>query len=161
VIDRERMRQEIGRIAFGELELSGRPLASRVTAFRTLEHVTRNDGDGEPPGPGQARLDFPVGPDGRFDPSADPAWWPVNLTWRWTARSAREAEAIERWRGSVERHRWEAAGKPWPRSEWEADPTPWMEALASLRHKSQSPIGRVHAEGDRRAGLWDAAHGAE
>jgi hypothetical protein len=55
------------------------------------------------------------------------------MAWMWTAGSARESEAIQRWRRSDHRIRWEAQGKSWARSKWEVDPSAWTRALAALR----------------------------
>jgi hypothetical protein len=132
VSDRERIKRELARVALGEVELSGRVLASRVTALRTLERVTRDEEVHERADRVQECVDYPVDPAGRFDATCDPAWWPLRLNWMWEAGDEREATAIERWRPSVQRVRWEAAGTPWSRAGWEVDSTPWTRALAEL-----------------------------
>ena len=132
VPDRERIKQELARVALGEVEgLSGRALQARVSALRCAERATRDE-HVQPPEPVQERADYPVDDAGRFDPSCDPAWWPLRLNWRWEAGDEREGEAIERWRHSVHRVRWEAGGKRWARSEWAASPSAWTDALAAL-----------------------------
>ena len=129
--ERQRIRRELQRIALGESDLSGRSLASRVTALRTLERIARDEGDSGPQEPPQERLDYPVNPSGKFEPNfEDPRWWAVDMAWRWTAGSPREAAAVERWQHSPERARWGAAGRPWSRSAWEVDRSPWESALA-------------------------------
>jgi hypothetical protein len=80
--------------------------------------------------PIQTTLDYPVDEDGVFTLNADPQWWPLRLNWRWEAGSGREAEALERWRLTVDRARWEEAGRPWSRSAWEASAKPWHDAAA-------------------------------
>lgn len=69
--EREQIVRELARVGLGELDgLSGRVLQARVAALRRAELVTREEEDEprerwEPP-------DYPVGPDGRFDPSCAP-----------------------------------------------------------------------------------------
>jgi hypothetical protein len=130
--ERDQIKDALLRLGLGEEDVGGRERASRVSALRRVEMMTRpaKQLDAEPR---QTQLDYPVDADGRFDPSAAPEWWPLRLAWRWTAGSAREAEAIERWQGSAERMRWELAGKPWARSDWQRDRSAWVRALAALR----------------------------
>jgi hypothetical protein len=130
VTDRDRIRREIERVAFGEVELSGRALASRVTALRTLERVTRDKGESEPePEPGPP--DYPVDERGVFDPGLSPDLWSVRLNFRWEAGSDREREAVERWEQRGGRRDWELIGRPFARSDWEQDRGPWLQVATS------------------------------
>jgi hypothetical protein len=100
--ERAQIKQALLRIGLGQDDLSGRERASRVSALRRVEMMTR-PADRPDAEPIQTTSDYPVDPEGRFDPSASPDWWPLRLNWRWTPGSAREAEAIERWRHSTDR----------------------------------------------------------
>lgn len=134
--EREQIKRELARVALGQVEgLSGRALASRVTALRTLERVTRDADNADPPEPIQEHGDYPVDDLGAFCPIPSPAWWAL---WRsaagcdYEAGDAREAAAIERWQRSGGAWEWQRRGCPWGRSAWEADPSRWHEALAAL-----------------------------
>jgi hypothetical protein len=54
VADRDRIQQEIERVAFGKVELSGREIAARVSALRRVEQMSRVD-DAELPLAGRDR----------------------------------------------------------------------------------------------------------
>src|SRR5262245_59731560 len=103
-------------------------------ATRAVERLTRADEIEPSVGPVQERLDYPCQPDGRVDPSADPAWWPLNLAWRWTPGSEREARALTRWRSDGSEAEWRLSGSAWAHSEWMLDPQPWRDALGELPH---------------------------
>ena len=129
---RERIEAELERIAFGENDLSGRTLAARVTALRRLEQITRPDDEGstETTEERLQRLDFPCGPDGRFDPSGSAELWAINLAFRWRSGDARELQAIAHWEQRGGRRQWQLEGRPWPRSAWEQDRSPWSTRSA-------------------------------
>lgn len=131
-VDRAAVQRELQRLALGEADLSGRQLSSRITALKTLERWSRPDDRPAREAAVHERHEWPVDERGVFDPSARPEFWPLRLSWRWTAGSERERMAVADWRASEHFVRWEASGSPWSRTEWEADPTPWRDALAAL-----------------------------
>ena len=51
---------------------------------------------------------------------------------RLRAGDDREAAAIDRWQRGGGAWEWELRSRPWSRSAWEVDPSPWHEALAAL-----------------------------
>lgn len=134
VTERQEIKEALRKLALGDEDVSGRVLASRVAALRRLEQITRSDDDG----PGetheerQERLDFPCGPDGKFDPSGSAELWQVGLAFRWRAGDAREAQALSRWEQRGGRREWDLAGRPYAHSQWEVDRGPWTQALAAV-----------------------------
>ena len=132
--ERDQIKQALLRIGLGQEDLGGRERASRVSALRRVEMMTRpvEQPDAEPI---QTTLDYPVCELGRFCPMPGPAWWSL---WRSAAGcdyetgDEREAAAIDRWQRSGGAWEWELRGRPWSRSSWEIDPSPWHEALAAL-----------------------------
>jgi hypothetical protein len=66
-----------------------------------------------------------------------PQWWHL---WRtaagcdYEAGDEREAAAIDRWQRSGGAWEGELRNRPWARSDWERDGSPWTSALAELGH---------------------------
>jgi hypothetical protein len=132
--EREEIRDTLRALALGEVEASGREVAARVSAVRRWEMLTRPQHH-EPleSEDASATLDYPVRPDGKFDPGCQPGFWKVDLAFRWEAGSEREAEAIARWLKDPDgQRRWIREGRPFARSRWEVDRSEWRAALADL-----------------------------
>jgi hypothetical protein len=144
--ERQEIKDALHRLATGQEQASGRALASRISALRRLELMTRPRGS-PPPQESDEQADHPVDETGRFAPPL-PSWW---MLWRsvsshdYAAGDEREAKAIQRWESLGGRDEWQLAGQPFSRSAWEVDRGPWERArlsteLSGARSNAQTTI---------------------
>ena len=110
-------------IALGQEDASGRAMASRVSALRRLELMTRPAGEAPPDRAEEQPRDWPVCDRGLFAPP-EPSLWAM---WRtipshagWESGDPRERESIERWEAGGGRVEWEHLSRPFSRRRWQS-----------------------------------------